>query len=249
MRAINGAIASVLNVPAGFAQQIDAISRQAGELIQTPRRLFDAIDGALELITAATRRVLGPNGADLDLDDVGLSVSSLSLRRGASLFRAIGPLSTLGEDSVAVPDIDTVERNEQRDGQRALKRHTRGSGLLNAADAAADMPLDSAADALALRDLLVTALVDLSESEPDLDAPFAAALKNAAAAAHAHLTAVAGRLPTVVQYTPADTLPVEVIAWTLYADPERAEEIALRNPHVKHPGFVPGKQAIEVRST
>jgi prophage DNA circulation protein len=249
MRAVNGAISSVLSIPGGFAAQIDAISRQASDLLQTPRRLFDSIDGAFELIAAAARRVFGPNGADIDADDIAVVATSLPLRRGTTLFRAVEPTAELGSDSPPVPDIDTEERRDQAAGQLAMQRHFRASGLMNLANTAADVPLDSAVDALALRDVLVDSLITLAESEPDMDADLVAALKNVAATAHSHLTAVAGRLPSIVTYTPQDTLPIEVIAWQLYADPERADEILLRNPQIDHPGLVPGKLPLEVART
>lgn len=247
IRSVNGLISSVLAIPAGFAAQIDAISRELDILVGTPRRLFDAIDGALELIASATRRILGPDGREIATDDA--DATSLSLRRGKTQLRAISPMSQLGSASRPVPDIDTEERRDQAQGQNAIQKHLRASALFNLADAVADAPFDSAADAAAVRDALATALSDLADSEPELDAPMVAALKNVASGVLLHLNEVAGRLPNIVTYTPADSLPSEVIAWTLYADAERADEIILRNPAVRHPGLVPGKVALEVKDT
>ena len=62
------------------------------------------------------------------------------------------------------------------------------------------------------------------------------------------MTDLAGRLPNEVEHTPADTLPIERVAYNLYGDPERSEEILLRNPDVSHPGFIPGRVALKVLS-
>ena len=247
IRSINGAIASLLAVPVGFAAQIDSISRELATLINTPRRLFDAINETLGLLAQATRRILGPDGREIETSDA--DATSLSLRRGKVQLRAVAPMATLGSASRPVPDIDTEERRDQAQGQRAIQNHMRAAGLLALADAVADAPFDSAQDAGAVRDALANALADLADTEPELDAPLVAALKNTASAVLQHLNEVAGKLAEVVTYTPADTLPIEVIAWTLYADAERADEIWLRNPSIKHPGLVAGKVDLEVRST
>jgi prophage DNA circulation protein len=248
MRAVNGAIAAVLSVPTGFAAQIDAISREAASLLATPRRLFDAIDATLDLMAQATLRLLGPEGQDILQDDATAALVS-PLRKSRTLLRAIDPISTLGSASPAVPDIDTPERNDQRDGQLAIQRHFRASGLFGLAAAAADATFSSAADAEDVRDALAGALVDLADSEPDLDSPLIFELKHAAALVMTHLTETAAKMPLVIEYTPPHTVPAEVIAWNLYADAERADEIIERNPSIHHPGFVSGKVALEVAKT
>lgn len=52
-------------------------------------------------------------------------------------------------------------------------------------------------------------------------------------------------LARIVPYTPDMTLPAMVIAYKLYGDISKADEIIARN-HIPHPGFVQGGQAIEV---
>jgi len=42
-------------------------------------------------------------------------------------------------------------------------------------------------------------------------------------------------------------MPAIVLAYRLYGDAERADEIVARN-RVRHPGFVPGGQPLEVLS-
>jgi prophage DNA circulation protein len=247
MRAVNGMVSSVLAAPGALAAKIDDISRNAALLLDTPGRLFDAIDGALETIGNACRRIFGPGGVDIDQADA-VDVASLPLRRGKTLSRAVGPVAGLGASSPAIPDIDTQDRRDEADSQRALQRHFQGAGLFNLANAVADTPFDSADEAIQVRDALAGALANLSEAEPDLDAPLATALKQCAGLVMQHLTAVAGPLPTIAHYTPADTLPAEVIAYQLYGDADRADDILIRNPSIKHPGLIAGKVEIEVES-
>lgn len=244
LNAINGSISSVLSIPSGFAAQIDAISRNLALLIATPDRLFSAIDGMLESLAASAARVLDANGNEVDAEDVP-SLSSPT-RRGVTLKRAITPASTIGDDGRTVPAIDTQDRRDQLASKLAIQRHIRASALLNLAATAADIPYDSAADAREVRDLIANALADLADSEPDLDAPMQAALKNAASSAQTHLSTVAGLLPDIVEHTPSHTVSTFRVAWDLYADTERAEEVLLRNPTIRHPLFATGGRALEV---
>jgi prophage DNA circulation protein len=41
-------------------------------------------------------------------------------------------------------------------------------------------------------------------------------------------------------------VPIEVLAYQLYRDTERADEILARNPWIDDPGAVPGGKPIEV---
>lgn len=244
MRSVNGMVSSVLAQPGMLAAKIDDISRTAEQLLNTPQRLADSLDGAFEQIGNACKRIFGSNGEDIDQADA-VDASALSLRRGKTLARAVGPIADLGSSIPDGPDVDTQDRRDEQDSLNALRRHSRALGLFNLADAAAEAPFDSADDALEVRDALADALVTLAESEPDLDAPLANALKRCASAVMQHLSVP---MPSVVGYTPATALPAEVIAYLLYADPERADEIVLRNPQIKHPGLIPAAQEIQVLS-
>ncbi len=61
------------------------------------------------------------------------------------------------------------------------------------------------------------------------------------------ITARGADLARVVAYDPPATRPALVIAYDLYEDAGRDAEIVGRN-HVRHPGFVPGGQPLEVLS-
>lgn len=52
-------------------------------------------------------------------------------------------------------------------------------------------------------------------------------------------------LPRALAYTPRATLPALVVAHQIYGDARRADEIASRN-NPRHPGYLPGGQALEV---
>lgn len=55
----------------------------------------------------------------------------------------------------------------------------------------------------------------------------------------------AAQLPSLRSWTPPATLPASVIAYRLYDDATRSAETAARNG-IRHPGFVPGGEALQV---
>jgi prophage DNA circulation protein len=94
---------------------------------------------------------------------------------------------------------------------------------------------------------LVDGLLAIADSEPDMDAPVIRTLRATAAVAGSYLAAVAGDLPDVVDHTPVNARPVAAIAYSLYEDGDREEEIIARNRGViKHPLAAPGKVPLEV---
>lgn len=247
LASVNGIIANLLSVPSGFASQIDGISRRGAQLLNTPDLLFNEIEGTLAVLAESARRI-GKARQDIDIER--LDPMTLSMRPGRALTRTVRAIAGLGMGVPPPPPINTATRRDQAAGALALQRHFQAAGLLHWAMAAADVEYDSQTDAAAARDALVRALTELAESEPDMTEEIAAALRNTAAGLSAHLTAALGALPKIVEYTPVDTLPAEVIAWHLYGDAGRAEEIVVGNlALVPHPTFVPGGHVLHVRGT
>lgn len=246
MRAINGAINSVLALPGQLAEQIDSISRELENLLNAPANLFKALDDALTLMGNAVTRIVGKDGTEQDVVDVALAPLNRTRGSRGSLFGSIGPMAILGSKAPEVPDIDTADRRAQRHGQLAIQRHFRASGLLALSKASTKSRFDTSRDAIAVRNLLSKKLLELSDTEPDLDTNLADALRDVAASLIRHLTLVAGSAADVTRFAPADTLPIEVIAHSLYGDAKRSDEIAARNPQIAHPSMVPGKTEIEV---
>ena len=118
------------------------------------------------------------------------------------------------------------------------------SGLVVAARAAGAIEFESSTDALAVRDSLVDRLDAAAETASD-EVYFA--LTNLRAVLVRDIGARAADLARLMQYTPGATMPAIVLAYRLYGDAERADEIVARN-RVRHPGFVPGGQPLEVLS-
>jgi prophage DNA circulation protein len=102
---------------------------------------------------------------------------------------------------------------------------------------------DEAADA---RDLM-TELGDTVVADPLIDRDLFVALEDVRATLSEHLTRTGQNLPAITTFTPPETMPALVIAWELYGDITRANEIIDRN-RIRHPNFVPGGVPLEVLS-
>lgn len=234
MQALNGDIDALLATPGNLASQISSISGELLELLSTPSKLFSAIDGAQAIIADSFAQLLP--------EDRKQSV--------ASTDRAISQMAALGaqSESGVIPDIDTPTRKQQRETKALFLLGFRASGVRRVTDALADNPPDNATDARRNARKARAALTSVLETSIDgaeLDPNIRKALTRYRTAAVAHLEAQAGSLNALQSWVPPETLPCEVIAWTVYGDARRADEVAAR-AEAEHPGFIAGQVPIEL---
>lgn len=114
--------------------------------------------------------------------------------------------------------------------------------VAEAARAAAGATYTSHEEAIATRDEVLEALDELENTAPDEVLLELEGLRRELTGA---VPPPDGTLPRVDHYTPASVMPALVIAYTLYDDVGRMQELVDRN-HLQHPGFVPGNEPIEV---
>lgn len=162
-------------------------------------------------------------------------------------FMATGSASSAtgrGWDSVP---MTTANRKTQAKNQEALLALVERTAVIEACRMTPYMPLESRAEAVAVRDALTDRLDALAEKAPDVLYKRLEALR---AAVVADLTKRGPELSRIGSYTPKVTRPALVLAYELYrnlgTDADRATELAARN-RITHPGFVPGGQALEVK--
>ncbi len=139
-------------------------------------------------------------------------------------------------------NISTPAQAQATQNAVAVAQLMQRSGLVVAARAAGAISYASSNDALLVRDSLVDRLDAAAEIASD-EVYFA--LSNLRAVLVRDIGARAANLTRLIQYTPGQTLPAIVLAYKLYGDAERADEIVARN-RVRHAGFVPGGQPLEV---
>lgn len=158
-----------------------------------------------------------------------------------SAFSALQTLFGYGKDEPLIPRT-TPARTAQADNREAVQALVRRTAIANAAQASARTEFASRNEALATRDALAAAIEAEAETAPDT---VYLALTDLRVAVVRDITARGADLASLVNYTPKATLPALVIAHQLYGDAARSDEIVARN-RVRHPGFVPGGQVLEV---
>lgn len=232
LRDLNNLIGSALAVPSHFAAQIDSIASELATLINTPTTLYNTIDFTIASIYQSIRKVKGSSTKQLgNLSDV------------------IAASAALGSTTEAPPTLSTEARETQNQGRSTMLIALRASALASAATAAAETDFASADDADNILRSLSDALGDLSDLdvngvEPDQD--MYDAIRDLLGAVTDHLKQVAGTLAEVTTHRTHDVLPALVIAYQLYGDATRDDEILERNSLIAHPSFVPALEDLEI---
>jgi prophage DNA circulation protein len=134
----------------------------------------------------------------------------------------------------------TGTRRRQATAQNAMESMVRQMAVAEHARVVSGQEYTSYQDALAAREELTDEIDTVSETASDevfvelqaLRAKIVQALPNP-------------KLPEIQTMTMRQATPAIVLAYQLYGDPLRDDDIAARN-QIRHPGFIPGGQSIEV---
>lgn len=236
---LNNAISRVLQIPSQYAGQIRSLANNVHTLMSTPSFIASSLMSVMDALAYASARVQGDGGEDYERNvEAALSFITSDYQREL----AIESFAALGSSTQEVPDLDTPERNAERSERTAMLTSMQAAGLLSIAGHVDDYRYDSAQQAARTRDQLVKALLNLSDRD-EIDPTLSDALRDAASSVVTFFRDAI--IPSTTSYTPATTLPIEVIAYDLYEDAERSDEIVARN-HIRDPGLVPGGVSLEV---
>lgn len=162
-------------------------------------------------------------------------VAALSALRSLFGFGAEVPTYS----SASVPTPGSVQ---QAANQAALSSLVRTTAIIEACVVATQLTPASYNEAIALRDELSAVLE--AEAQTATDAVYTA-LTALRLAVIADITVRAADLSRLVSVTVPVTLPALVVTYNLYGTVAGADSLVARN-HIRHPGFVPGGQALEV---
>lgn len=197
-----------------------ALASQADFYTRRPGQLADLVQGLTSDLRAAARSPASALGAMGRLADFGQGLAPVI---GASLSRQV-----------------------QRTNQASLVALMRQSALAEAVRATLGMTFEAYDDAARVRDDLAlridAALIEAGDAGDDvafagLDALRLAMVKD--------LTARGASLARVAEVETVSSEPALVIAYRLYGDAARADEIVARNK-LAHPGFAPAGLALQV---
>lgn len=224
LTAIEDELTSVLGQ---VEQTVGDIAAAVAAEIRAPYNMASAIVGA---ISNVANRVTEP-------------------MRALQLYQ--GMFST-GSSSASVPTT-TANRKQQARNTAALHTLIQRSAIIEAARTASATDFATRNDALAIRDALASALdtqmevVDPVSGAPADDTIYHA-LQDLRAAMANDLRTRGARLPELVTHTLRTTLPALVVAYNVYGDASRDADLISRN-NIRHPGFVPGGEPLEVLAT
>lgn len=230
---------------------IDTINSVASSIISAGNDLT-AFVGLIEEAQGAVGRLLGAPGvlAQRLIGSVqGLlflnSSDDTTSKNYRAPLRSVVKLTSFGDDLRPVAET-TPSRIVQARNQAAVVALIRRAAVVAAARAAADIDFTSYEDAKTTRDelavLFEAEIVTAADAGDDVSFE---ALSLVRAAMMEDISVRGAQLSRLGSFTPPETMPAFVIAYQLYGDASRADEIVARN-RIRHPGFVPGGVPLEV---
>lgn len=171
--------------------------------------------------------------------------SGMRLLYGSPLdrLRALRKLFRHGSDTPPVTATTPTQATTKKN-QDAILGLTQRAAVIEAVQASSEIEYATVEDARAVREEL-TGELDAQMAVADDDTY--AALFELRTAMVADLDARGRTAAQLVEYTPIGTTPALVVAHRLYGDATRDAEIVARN-RLRHPGFVPGGETLQVLS-
>lgn len=240
IRAVRGAVNAALGVVDATAAAVNDLGEQAAQLVLAPAALAESVEDVMSAVMGAASDV------SQALAEAGLDgLTRLTALVDGPLFDdfvadramdALTNLETIG-DVVPAPQVTGSSQDVQaRANYDALRRLFRVDAVVAGVDALVDLDLGSRDRVVEIRDD-VAGMLDAVAL--DADDELWAALVDLRQTFTTYLNEVAANLPQVVEYVPPQALPALVIAYDLYGDATRDEEIIFKN-RVADPNFVPG---------
>ncbi len=249
----------IVDSKTNFFDKIDAaidtvvdIFETAYDIFQQPQNVIDDISKTVNNLTVALETVKRNGKKALNFQD---NLQNLKNNVSSLIYSVEDFATILNELFTEDEGIDGILENlKLKDFQAdeniiepnnlALNQYIRQNAVIGATKAVIGVEFTSINQAYEIRDLVAPALDELMETADD---PLYSALYELRIAMVDDIAARADSLPALLEKTLADSLPVLFVAYDLYEDIERADEITERN-NVVHPGFVPGGVEIEVLS-
>lgn len=232
---VNGKIAAALNVLDTAAFLVDSIGDGLTDLVNTPGALMNKLNNLLDSVIGLVKDFIPP-GTTIDVEEPVFPQAEILMAAFAELF-------SIEEEADTIP-TRTSQSDIEVTAIAAVNLNIQAASLALTSAAVAELDLDSSDDAAAIQATLAESF-DAILASPDLPVEVFEAFAALKAATVEHLSVAQQQLPALATYTPNQTMPALVVAYEIYGDATRDKEIIARN-RIRHPGFVPGGQALEV---
>lgn len=240
---------SVKGVPGFVADEASfIISKFADEIdmVKTVHSDTDLTKAITSIADSAASLVQDPNGLAKTTADLIISMVPAKTNQ-LSDIDALEQLTDFGNDLPSVPLV-TVTRKIQAANQSALVSFVKRTAVTEIARLAPKIGFDNQADAFAMRDRIGDLLdVEMDVASENTQDDLFRKLSDLRAVTVKALSEKAPTLARVVNVVGQVTEPALVTAYRLYQDANREGDIIQRNK-LRHPGFVPGGENIEVLS-
>ncbi len=231
---INAQVGAQIGVVTNLSSSIDAFTSGIALLLLTPDLLALAVKGLMNSLYAA----------------LGLSEDGVN-RGDRAANAAIAALTVSATEDLAETDVDEVEtptpnRQKEKDNQDLLLDLIEISAVTEGMRALSKIPLDNKVQA----DKLISDMFDLLDTIIDrgtFNDGVDQALRDQRAAFVVHMRSVTVDLTGLGDYLPPTDVPALVVAWFLYSDANRDQEIIERNGiAIEDPGSVHGGVVLQV---
>lgn len=226
--AAEGRVRGALGAVTSTGLAAEDFADRAGALLRTPDLLVDSLISASLGVWAAVSEI------DVDVQDRAERIS------GAF----VGALDLVFSSETTAGTGTTVQAQLEIDNSRAIEDALRIATVASSAAAAVELPFGTKRDLDRVRNAVISRLTEVIEGDGVADQIFAS-LRDLRAQTAAALGQVREELPVVTTYTPPAQIPALVLAFDLYGDATREDEIIARNG-IRDPGFVAGGEPLEV---
>lgn len=217
---------------AAYVSKLGQIRANLELLLLTPS---DFVTRVQELVTMAQEAVM-PSGAE----------PSTAAEEAQLLRLQVEEALQMGASTAQVRQTGTTHaRDDQERNLNALLALFRETALWDMAAKLIGCRVDSAQDSLDLQDRISDTFDAILSDADDVETYQSA--QAVLASCLAYLRATSANLATIQTVTHSRTVPALVLAYELYGDASRADDLVERNG-IEHPGFVAGGVPLEVLS-
>ena len=211
---------------------VTEISNAAAELSFSIRQLESDIDTLMATPGALADRLLG-----------SLSLLTNLTESKSESSRAYRTLSDFGNDTEVFP-TGTPTREQQQNNDDTINEYIQTIALIRESEDISDVELTSFQDAIDSRESII-GLIDSKLEDENISDDLYMFLAQTKSSLIDLLPDIDANLPDEVEFTPIETTSSLLLAYALYQDAEREQDIIERNK-IQHPGFIPGGKPLEI---
>jgi prophage DNA circulation protein len=245
----------LVNLPAfvfdSAKQTVDSITTLFEEALQTVKSPSDKdkiaeVTYQVERFKTQSEGLLKePEALFADLSEVLEALGDLSTENTESLEMYLTLAQAIHEVEEELPEIfeKTSTRTKEKQNREILLSTSRLLFTLNAAQRFMDSDFKSLEEAQEKREEIQSILME--EAEKSGEDTLYQTLSNLSASLSEIFPETSQELSRVIEYIPPITMPSLVIVYDLFQDPDLEQDLIERNS-IRHPGFVPGGEPLEV---